>query len=97
EDPVLRSYYLRYRDAYVDQLNYEGDKARLLGHTDQALAAYGRALEFNPDNTRARAGLDATKVGGAQRDSVRQAQALFDAGNDEQALNLLKAVLQENP
>ncbi|MFL6582788.1 MAG: secretin N-terminal domain-containing protein [Burkholderiales bacterium] len=97
EDPVLRSYYLRYRDTYVDELNYEGDKARLLGHTDQALAAYGRALEFNPENTRAQAGLAATKAGGAQRDAVRQAQALFDAGNDEQALNLLKAVLQENP
>jgi general secretion pathway protein D len=97
EDPVLRSYYLRYRDAYVDQLNYEGDKARLLAHTDKALAAYGRALEFNPENERARAGLDATKAGEKQRDTIRQAQALFDAGNDEQALNLLKPVLQENP
>src|SRR4051812_20618924 len=97
EDAVLRSYYLRYRDAYVDELNYAGDKARLLGHTDQALAAYGRALEFNPDNARARAGLDATKAGEGQRDTLRQAQALFDAGNDEQALALLKAVLQENP
>ena len=97
EDPVLRSYYLRYRDAYVDQLTYEGDKARLLGHTDQALAAYNRALEFNPDNTRARAGVDATRAAETQRDRIRQAQALFDAGNDEQALTVLKAVLQENP
>ncbi|HXF15417.1 MAG TPA: secretin N-terminal domain-containing protein [Burkholderiales bacterium] len=97
EDPVLRSYYLRYRDAYVDQLNYEGDKARLLGHGEQALAAYGRALEFNPDNARARAGLDATKAGERQRETVRQAQALSDAGNDEQALSLLKTVLQDNP
>ncbi len=96
EDAELRRYYLRYRDLYVDQLNYEGDKARLLGHSEQALAAYGRALTFNPDNARAKAGMEATKVAQRQRDSMRQAQALLEAGNEDQALSMAKEVLKQN-
>ncbi len=96
EDVELRTQYLRYRDLYVDQLNYEGDKARLLGHGEQALAAYDRALAFNPDNARAKAGLEATRVAQRQRDSMRQAQALLEAGNEEQALSMAKEVLKEN-
>jgi general secretion pathway protein D len=96
-DAELRTYYLRYRDLYVDQLTYEGDKARLLGHGEQALAAYQRALAFNPDNGRAQAGVEAARTVLRQRDTVRQAQTLVDAGNDEEALKVLKDVLKENP
>jgi general secretion pathway protein D len=95
--PELRSYYLRYRDLYVDQLNYEGDKARLLGHHDQALAAYGRALAFDPESKRAQSGMQATRVAQSQRDAVLQAQALFDSENDDGALKLTQDVLKQNP
>jgi general secretion pathway protein D len=95
--PELRSYYLRYRDLYVDELNYEGDRSRLVGRYEQARAAYERALAFNPQNTRAQTGLNATRSAQRERETVAQAQAMLDAGNDGAALKILRDVLKENP
>jgi general secretion pathway protein D len=95
--PDLRSYYLRYRDLYVDQLNYEGDRARLIGRYEQALAAYERALAFNPQSTRAQTGVKATRTAQRQRETVAQAQGMLESGNDEAALKMLQDVLKENP
>src|SRR5579859_5634113 len=95
--PELRSYYLRYRDLYVDQLDYEGDRSRLIGRYEQALAAYERALAFNPQNTRAQTGVNATRAAQRERETVAQAQALLDAGIDNAALKILREVLKENP
>lgn len=96
-DEKLRVYYERNRDRYVNQLLYEGEKARLLGRGDEALAAFRRALEVAPGNARAQAGLEATQAGQRQQNEVRQAQALFDDGKPVQALDKLRAVLAENP
>ena len=72
----LRAYYLRYRDLYVDQLLFEGDKARVIGRNEPALAAYERVMQFSPDNPRARAGIDAVRADQRQRDAVKQAQEI---------------------
>ena len=67
-----RTYYLRTRDRYVDQLLYEADKARLLGRLADAASGYNRALTIDSENSRAMAGLDAVaaeeiRAGGGNR------------------------------
>ena len=93
----LRTYYEHCRDSYVDRLLYEGEKARILGHDEQALAAFGQALGFSPGNLRAQAGIDAVRADLDQLNAVREAQALFDAGKPGEALEKTKAVLKQNP
>ncbi len=96
-DTELLNYYARTRDLYVTQLLYEGEKARMLGRSDEAIAAFRRALEFSAGNARAQAGLEAVGAEQKQRAAVAQAQALFDGGSAEQALEILKKVLGGNP
>ena len=97
DDTELRNYHARTRDLYVTQLLYEGEKARMLGRSDEAIAAFRRVLEFSAGNARAQAGLNAVGAEQKQRAAVVQAQALFDGGSAEQALGILKKVLGENP
>jgi general secretion pathway protein D len=93
----LRAYYQRYRDLYVEQLLFEGDKARVIGRNEPALAAYERALQFSPGNQRAEAGINAVRADQRQRDAVKQAQALFEGDKPEEALDQVKQILAENP
>lgn len=93
----LRAFYQRYRDLYVDQLLFEGDKARVIGRNEPALAAYDRVLQFSPENPRAKAGIDAVRADQRQRDAVKQAQALFEGNRAEEALEQAKGILAENP
>jgi general secretion pathway protein D len=96
DDTELRNYYVRARDLYINQLLYEGEKARVLGRTDEALAAFQRVLELSAGNVRAQAGLEAARAEQSQRAAVAQAQAMFDEGKPEEALAILKKVLEEN-
>ena len=97
DDTELRNYYVRTRDLYVNQLLYEGEKARMLGRSDDALAAFRHALVLSAGNARAQAGLEAAGAEKRQRAAVTQAQALFDGGMTEEALAMLKKVLGGNP
>jgi general secretion pathway protein D len=97
DDVELRTYYTRNRDVYVNQLLYEGDKMRMLGRSDEALAAFQRALQLNPESARAKAGVEAIRADQRQRADVAEAQKLFDAGKGAEALEKLNAVLAENP
>ena len=97
DDVMLRNYYERTRDLYVSRLFYEAEKARLLGHNEEAIAGFERALGLSPGNVRAQAGLEATRADQSRRAALKHAQALFDAGDSGRALEKLKALLQENP
>jgi general secretion pathway protein D len=95
-DTELRNYYVRTRDLYINQLLYDGDKARMLGRTEEARAAFQRVLGLSDGNVRAQAGLEAARAEQSQRTAVAQAQAMFDGGKPEEALAILKKVLEEN-
>ena len=92
-----RSYYVRARDLHVNQLAYEADKARLLGRLDEALQGYRRAAELNPDSERVKTGIAAVNAELRQREQVAAAQAQFDAGKADVALEGVKKVLAQNP
>lgn len=92
-----RNYYVRARDLYVNQLAYDADKARLLGRLDDAMRGYKQAITLNPNNARAKAGIEAVSAELRQREQVAAAQAQFDAGNQTEALAGVKKVLAQNP
>ena len=97
DNEQFRLAYVRARDLYVDQLLYEGEKARALGRHDQALAAFERAERLKPEEPRTSAGVHAARAEQAQSARIVQAQALLDAGRTEDAKQLTTAVLKENP
>ena len=97
DNEQFRLAYVRARDLYVDQLLYEGEKARALGRHDQALAAFERAERLKPEEPRTSAGVHAARAEQAQSARIVQAQALLDAGRTEDAQQLTTAVLKENP
>ncbi|HYJ20345.1 MAG TPA: tetratricopeptide repeat protein, partial [Burkholderiales bacterium] len=97
DNEQFRLAYVRARDLYVDQLLYEGEKARALGRHDQALAAFERAERLKPEEPRTSAGVHAARAEQAQSARIVQAQALLDAGRTENAQQLTTEVLKENP
>ena len=58
-DAELRDYYLRQKTLAAQRYLALGDNARAAGALERAAAAYARALRIDPQNERARAGLDA--------------------------------------
>lgn len=97
DDEELRVNYQRYRDLYFDQLMFEGEKARALGRSDQAAAAFQRAQGLKPGDERAASGVEATRTAQERQAKVRDAQALLEAGKTQEALNLVREVLREDP
>jgi general secretion pathway protein D len=58
-DTELLDYYLRQKALAAQRYLALGDNARAAGALERAAAAYARALRIDPQNERARAGLDA--------------------------------------
>ena len=58
-DTALQDYYVRQKALAAERYLALGDNARAAGALERAAAAYARALRIDPQNERARAGLDA--------------------------------------
>ena len=97
KDLEYRSYYVRNRDNYFNQLLGSADKQRMLGKPEDAEPFYARVLAHDPGNTRAQAGLNATRADERHRDIAADAKKLFEAGDPDAALARLRPILAENP
>lgn len=64
DDTELRDYYVHQRTLAAQRYLALGDNARAAGALERAAAAYARALRIDPQNERARAGLDAVARSG---------------------------------
>ncbi|TMH23917.1 MAG: hypothetical protein E6H63_17520 [Betaproteobacteria bacterium] len=58
DDTELRNYYLRHKAVAAQRYLALGDNAKAAGALDRAAEAYARALRIDPENKRAKAGLD---------------------------------------
>ena len=92
-----RTYYVRSRDNYINQLLTQGDKQRLMGKPEDAEAFYKRVLALDAGNSRAHGGMDAVQMELRHRSVVAQARTILDAGDVEGAQARLRSVLAENP
>lgn len=93
----LRGYYLRQRDLLVIEKQNAAEKAYAAGRLDDAQARYRELQAIDPDNPRARLGLE--EIERAQRRAVRltRARAAIDGGDAATASGLIRGVLAEAP
>jgi general secretion pathway protein D len=96
-DREIRNYYLRNRAVAVQRYLVLGDNARSVGAIDRAEAAYRRALRFDADNERARAGLEAVAKDRRAAAAIAEAEILMKKGDSESAYARAKVILSENP
>jgi general secretion pathway protein D len=96
-DGEIRAAYLRNRQAAVERFLMQGDAQRNVGAWDQAEAAYNKALRFEPDNARAKAGLAAASLDKKSQTGLAEAEAALKAGDEKLALEKARAVLADNP
>ena len=97
EDREMRSYYLRHRTVAVQRHLAIGDNARSVGALDHAEAAYQRALRLEPDNARAKAGLELLGRERASAADVAEAAELMKRGDTDAAYARAKQALSRNP
>jgi general secretion pathway protein D len=96
-DPEIRSFYLRNRAVALQRYLLLGDNARGGGALDQAEAAYQGALRLDPQNARAKAGVEAVARERRTAGAVAELEALFKKGDAEAAYARAKLILSENP
>jgi general secretion pathway protein D len=88
---------LQARERTADRLTRAADQLRLGGKKDEARELYRRALELNPSEPRAVAGLTAIKTDARLAAIVAEAQAVYSRGDIDGAAERLRLVLMENP
>jgi general secretion pathway protein D len=96
-DAELRNYYLRHKDIAVQRYLALGDNARAAGAMDRAMEAYERALRFDAENARAKAGLELVRKDREHRTLLADAEQAFKNGQIAEAQGKLKQILSENP
>ena len=88
---------VRQREALTRKYIKEADAARDAYQLDDAEASYQRALALDPANNRARTGIDAVALLRRQQQRVEQAELALAQGRRDDAGQLLRQVLGENP
>ena len=97
QDTELRNYYQRHKEVAVQRYIALGDNARSAGAMDRAMQSYERALRFDADNLRAKAGIEMVRKDREHRTLLADADQAFKAGQTAEAQGKLKQILSENP
>jgi general secretion pathway protein D len=95
-DPEMRAFWIRERDSAVSRVLARGDSARAQNQLSEAREAYREAQKVDPENPRAKAGLDAVIVAYRHETQLREAVGQFDKKNLSEAEVLVRRVLAEN-
>lgn len=97
ENREIRAALMRQREAVAARHLMEADFARSVGDLAAAEQGYRRALEINPHNERAQAGLAAIEMDRRHTALVKHAEELIGRKDYAAAEQELRTVLQENP
>jgi general secretion pathway protein D len=97
EDREIRNYFLRQRAVAVQRYLAIGENARSIGALERAEPAFQRALRWDPENARAKAGLAAIAQDRRYAVEVAEAAELLKKGDSDAAYARAKAVLSQNP
>ncbi|MBW8307323.1 MAG: type II and III secretion system protein [Thiobacillus sp.] len=88
---------LRSREQTVSRLLDAAASERAAGNASAAQAIYARILVIDPDNSRARLGLETLEMDQRHDAALAEAAKRLDAGNTGAAREAIKPVLLENP
>ena len=93
----LKGYYYRQRDILVVEDLAAAEKARADGRPEEAARLYAEILRFDPQNARARAGMDQIVRDQRREARLKEAQAALAKGDVAAAESLVRAVTAETP
>jgi len=93
----FRTEYLRTRDLLVAQWLVQAELLRQSGPQEAAAELYRRVQKYDPDNQRARLGLEQLEVDARHRTIVATAEKLAREERYAEAQDVLRPVLAENP
>jgi general secretion pathway protein D len=96
-NPRFRQEYESQRKVVVARYVAEGDVLRGGLVYDKAAESYGKALRFDPENARAKAGMAQIEIARGQGEVIAQARQDIDAGRLEEADEALRKVLARSP
>jgi general secretion pathway protein D len=96
-DPEIRAQLIRERDLAINRQLEAAERARAQGNLEGAEAAYRRALKIDPNQARAKAGLDALRSDARLKQQLHVAEQLLNKGEAAAADAAVRAVLAENP
>jgi general secretion pathway protein D len=96
-DVELRNYYQRHKSVAIQRYLDLGENARAAGAYDRANEAFGRVLRIDPENPRAKLGLNLVRRDQEHRALLDDAQKSLNSGDEKGAEARLKQVLAENP
>jgi len=96
-DPAIRMEYNRQRDLLTVSWLSQAEILRQAGQFQPAATLYQRVLKYDPDNPRARAGLEQIKVVLRDRALVAEAEKLAEAGKYAEAREVLRPALASTP
>jgi general secretion pathway protein D len=97
KDVEIKNYLERQRAVVVQRYLANGDNARAAGALEQAESAYKSAQRFDPDNARAKAGLDMVAKDRRSVAVLREAENALRVGDTELAYQKAQEVLAEHP
>jgi len=99
-DPENFSYRLdliRARDRIVKRLLTQADSQRASGNLDEAARLYQAVLQVDDKNTRAMTGLGNLTMDARHATAMTRAKDLFEKNELEEAQNIVKSILLEDP
>ncbi|MGE5639342.1 MAG: secretin N-terminal domain-containing protein [Clostridia bacterium] len=97
DDIEIKNYLNRQKAVAVQRYLTAGDNARAAGQQDAAEQAYVRAQRFDPENVRAKQGLELVKKDRAAAGRLAEAQDALKKGDTAQAEAKAKDILKEYP
>jgi general secretion pathway protein D len=97
KDTELRNYYQRNRDVAVQRYLEAGDQALKAGAHDRAREAYALAQRFDPENARAKAGLEGVERDLKSRAALAGAESALKGGDAGIAYEKARDVLAQDP
>lgn len=92
-----RQYLYKQREQAVSQLLVKAEAARMNGAFDEAESDFKRVQTIEPNNQRAKDGLDMAQGDRQRKLQLAQVLVLFDKGNMEAAMEKLRPILAESP
>lgn len=94
---ALRAYLIRQSELLTTERLALADRARLAGRLPEAEKLYAEAMEIDPQNPRARAGLDQVKADYRSQARLDEARRHIVRGELAPAETIIRAVLAEQP
>ncbi len=93
----FKAYYVRQKELYIAFQLRKADNLRAAKQYPEAEAAYQRVFKYEAQNRRATDGLEDIRQDKLRDDKVASAEKLLKAGKVDEALEVARSVLAENP